>query len=115
MEQRIGAVPRSIDLADAPAASSAPIRSGTRFVDRRGHVASDPESGVWRFVSEGGGDGGGIVLLPCLELQRMERQARQRDVSPAILISGLVTAYRGRNYLLPSSVRVAVEGRGIGP
>jgi hypothetical protein len=115
LEQRIGAVPRSIDLADAPAASSAPIRSGTRFVDRRGHVARDPESGVWRFVSEGGGDGGGIVLLPCLELQRMERQSRQRDVSPAILISGLVTAYRGRNYLLPSSVRVAVEGRGIGP
>ena len=114
LEARIGAVPRSIDLAEAAPVSAAPIRSGTRFVDRRGHVSRDPESGVWRFVPSGSG-GGGVVLLPCLELQRLERTARRRDVSSPLLLSGMVTSYRGRNYLLPSSVRVAVEGRGIGP
>jgi hypothetical protein len=116
LEARIGAVPRSLDLAEAGSIAATPIRSGTRFVDRRGHVTRDPESGVWRFVPTGsGGAEGGVVLLPCLELQRLERTARQRDVSSPLLISGLVTAYRGRNYLLPSSVRSAVEGRGIGP
>jgi len=116
LEQRIGAVPRSIDLADAGPVVSAPVRAGTRLIDRRGHVSRDPESGVWRFVPAGDGAGsGGMVLLPCLELQRLERTARQRSVSSPLLVSGLVTAYRGRNYLLPSAVRVAVEGRGIGP
>ncbi len=117
LEARIGAIPRSLDLADTPAVSTSPIRSGTRFVDRRGNISRDPESGVWRFVpaGSGGGAGGGIVLLPCLELQRIERTARQRDVSSPLLLSGVVTAFRGRNYLLPSSVKVAVEGRGIGP
>jgi hypothetical protein len=114
LEARIGAVPRSIDLAEAGPITAAPVRSGTRFVDRRGHVTRDPESGVWRFVPAGDGPGA-VVLLPCLELQRLERTARQRDVSSPLLLSGLVTTFRGRNYLLPSSVRVAVEGRGIGP
>lgn len=118
LESRIGAVPRSLDLSEASPVESAPIRAGSRFVDRRGHVVRDPESGVWRFVPAGGGGGGsatGIVLLPCLELQRLERGARQRDVASPLLVSGLVTAYRGRNYLLPSAVRTAEEGRGIGP
>lgn len=114
LESRIGAVPRSLDLAEAPPSEAATIRSGTRFVDRRGHVVRDPESGVWRFVPAGGGSTG-VVLLPCLELQRLEQRTRQRDVSSPLLVSGLVTAYRGRNYLLPSAVRTADAGRGIGP
>jgi hypothetical protein len=116
LEARIGAVPRSLDLEEAAPATAAPVRPGTRFVDRRGHLSRDPESGVWRFVPSGDAPGvGGIVLLPCLELQRLERSSRQRDVSEPLLVSGLVTAYRGRNYLLPSAVKAAVEGRGIGP
>ncbi len=116
LESRLGAVPRSIDLEEAGPVSTAPIRSGIRFVDRRGHVSRDPESGVWRFVPAGADSSVGVVvLLPCLELQRLERAARQRDVSAAMLVSGQVTVYRGRNYLLPTSVRAAREGRGIGP
>lgn len=115
LEARIGAVPRSLDLADAAPIEKPPIRSGTRFVDRRGRLARDPETGVWRFVAAGGRGDATIVLLPCLELERIERTTRQRDISRPLLVSGLVTAYRGRNYLLPSAVAVAEEGRGIGP
>jgi hypothetical protein len=117
LERRIGAVPRSIDLVQTSVLESPPIRSGTRFVDRRGHMSRDPESGVWRFVpaGTGGGQSDGVILLPCLEHQRIERTARQRDVSSPLLVSGIVTAFRGRNYLLPSSVKAASEGRGIGP
>ena len=115
LESRIGAVPRSLDLSEAPASEEVPIRAGTRFVDRRGQVVRDPESGVWRFVPAGDAARSGVVLLPCLELQRLEQQSRQRAVSAPLLVSGLITGYRGRNYLLPTAVRRAEEGRGIGP
>ncbi len=115
LESRIGAVPRSLDLSEAPPSEEVLIRAGTRFVDRRGQVVRDPESGVWRFVPAGGGARGGVVLLPCLELQRLEQRSRQREVSAPLLVSGLITGYRGRNYLLPTAVRQAEEGRGIGP
>ncbi|MAD79019.1 MAG: hypothetical protein CMJ51_06575 [Planctomycetaceae bacterium] len=116
LESRIGAVPRSLDVRDAPISGAGLIPTGTRFVDRRGRLSRDPASGVWRFVlaSKEGGETSSVVLLPCLELQRIEQRARQQDVSRAILLSGVVTSYRGRNYLLPTMTRMANEGRGIG-
>ena len=116
LEARIGAVPRSLDVRDAPSAQVNAIPTGTRFVDRRGRLSRDPASGVWRFVlaGKGGRETPSLVLLPCLELQRIERGTRQRDVSAPILLSGVVTNYRGRTYLLPTMARTANEGRGIG-
>ena len=116
LEARIGAVPRSLDARDAPAPRGGVIPTGTRFVDRRGRLSRDPASGVWRFVlaGKGGSDTPSLVLLPCLQLQNIERSARQRDVSTPILLSGIITNYRGRSYLLPTMARRASEGRGIG-
>lgn len=117
LESRIGAVPRSLDVLDAPPVERGVIPTGTRFVDRRGRLSRDPASGVWRFVLAGGGKGGAapsVVLLPCLELERIERQARQRDIGRPLLLSGIVTSFRGRSYLLPTIARPATEGRGLG-
>ena len=117
LESRIGSVPRSLDVLEAPPAQRGIVPSGTRFVDRRGRLSRDPASGVWRFVLSGDGGGGAspsVVLLPCLELERIERQARQQDIVTPRLISGTVTTFRGRSYLLPTLSRPAVEGRGLG-
>ena len=117
LESRIGSVPRSLDVLEAPPAQRGIVPSGTRFVDRRGRLSRDPASGVWRFVLSGDGGGGAspsVVLLPCLELERIERQARQQDIVAPRLISGTVTTFRGRSYLLPTLSRPAVEGRGLG-
>lgn len=117
LESRIGAVPRSLDVLDAPPVERGVIPTGTRFVDRRGRLSRDPASGVWRFVLAGGGEGGAapsVVLLPCLELERIERQARQRDIGRPLLLSGTITSFRGRSYLLPTIARPAIEGRGLG-
>ena len=117
LEARVGAIPRSLDLREAPASEQGTVPTGSRFVDRRGRLSRDPASGVWRFVLAG--DGGqraapSVILLPCLELERIEADARQADVSTPILLSGTVTNFRGRSYLLPTMSRPAIEGRGLG-
>lgn len=115
LKARIGAVPRSVDVASASDASNAPppLRAGTRLQNRRGHLVRDPSSGTWRFVF----DGSPIApeLLPCQELQRIENRTRQTAVPTPLLVSGVVTSFHGRNYLLPTAFREAREGRGIGP
>ena len=118
LESRIGAVPRSLDVLAAPPTEPAALKAGTRFVQRRGRVVRDPASGIWRFVLEGTGRQGGgssVQLLPCLELERLIRRTRQAGVGSAVLLSGVVTMYQGRNYLLPTAVRTPTEGRSIGP
>ena len=118
LEARIGAVPRSLDFEDAPPVTATPIEAGTRFVDRRGRIARDPASGVWRFVLAGDGSGSNVasvILLPCLELERLERLVRQSDVRGEVLLSGRISTFQGRVYLLPTLVRTAEGGRGIGP
>ncbi|MBC03366.1 MAG: hypothetical protein CMJ34_08715 [Phycisphaerae bacterium] len=116
LEARIGSVPRSLDVLEASPARGGAIPTGTRFVDRRGRLSRDPASGVWRFVlsGDGGGAAASVVLLPCLELERIERAARQQDIVRPRLISGTVTNFRGRSYLLPTISRPAIEGRGLG-
>ncbi len=118
LQERIGAVPRSLDVLAAPPAETASLRAGTRFVQRRGQVVRDPGSGIWRFVLEGDGRKGDAVsldLLPCLELERLVRRTRQAGVGRPVLLSGVVTIFQGRNYLLPTAVQQPMEGRSIGP
>ena len=114
LEQRIGAVPRSVDIAAAPLDEHTPShRAGSRLQERRGHVVRDGSTGAWRFIFEGSRTS--MELLPCQELERLERTTRQRAVPQAVTVSGRVTVFHGRNYLLPTAFRTAREGVGIGP
>jgi hypothetical protein len=122
LEERIGRapvqpIPDNRPRGDEPAARrEPPVASGTRLVRRAGRLARDPQSGAWRFVptqSTGRGDGS-LELMPCLMLERLERDAREGDASPEILLSGTVYGYEGRSYLLPSGFRRAPAARGIG-
>ena len=116
LEQRIGAVPRSVDIAKTPQRvdGTAPAhRAGTHLQSRRGHLLRDSSSGTWRFVFEGSAVT--MELLPCKQLERMETTTRRQVVPRAVIVSGLVTTFHGRNFLLPTEFRAATEGRGIGP
>ena len=123
LEERVGRTPqtRAVDgkssTRDVGANSTdAPVANGTRVTQRLGRLSRDPQSGSWRFVpnqSSGAGDRS-IEVLPCLLLEKLELQAREGDSAPSILISGMIYAYEGRSYLLPTSFRRAVGGRGIG-
>lgn len=132
LEERIRVVPRSSDIGPAPSPfvrdrsvrglseGAAPITLPTsaRIQDRRGVVTRDPVSGTWRFVFHGERhDLGerGIELLPSAVLERMERFVRQTETPPVLLVSGQLTRFEGRNFLLPSSFRTIASGRWIFP
>lgn len=119
LEERVGRAPQSRPTERTTGSASradAPLANGTRLTLRLGRLSRDPQAGSWRFVPQqnsGSGDPS-LEILPCLLLEKLETTARESDAPPAILISGTVYAYEGRNYLLPTSFRRAREGRGIG-
>ena len=133
--ERVGEVQRSGDLAGAPsgderalAALSAtgaidplsrrPWLEGERIVqERHGMVTRDPVTGEWRFVFESSrGELGEreVTLLPCDALERIERLARSTQGPLPMVLSGLVTRFEGRAYLLPASGRAPTTGRLLG-
>jgi len=122
LEERIGRAPTrripeipGAQRAEAGESTKAPVANGERLTLRRGRLLRDPQAGSWRFVPEqftGRGDVS-MEILPCLLLEQLERSARESDAPPVILISGSVLAFEGRSYLLPSSFRIAREGRGL--
>jgi len=132
LEERIRVVPRSSDAGPAPSpfvpqrsvrglsegAAPVTLQTSVRVQDRRGVVTRDPVSGTWRFVIHGERtDMGerGVELLPSSVLERMERFVRQSATPPVLLVSGQLTRFDGRNYLLPSSFRNIASGRWIYP
>lgn len=132
LEERIRIVPRSSDVGPASSSSSRPrsasdpmdvpamvtLPTSVRIQDRRGVVTRDPISGTWRFVFHGErADVGerGVELLPSTVLERMERFVRQSETPPILLVSGQLTKFEGRNFLLPSSFRSIASGRWIFP
>jgi len=132
LDARVQVVPRSSDVGTLPTPvargrSSSRIVDGpapvtlptsARVHDRRGVVTRDPITGTWRFVFHGErADMGerGVELLPSTVLERMERFVREHSTAPALLVSGQLTRFEGRNYLLPSSFRTIAAGRWIYP
>lgn len=117
LQQRIGALPRSSD-SGADLSQVRTLREGTRLQNRRGAIVRDQRSGTWRFVFDA--TGSGVVdptmeLLPCLTLERLQRLAAVSDLPAAVLLSGEVTSFHGRNYLLPTIWRTAGRTRNIVP
>lgn len=128
LDERIGVVARSSDAGPArtgrvlpPGVGGAPLvnlSANERLQDRRGVVTRDPVSGTWRFVfqSERTDFGErGIELLPSSVLERIERFVRQSETPPPLLLSGQLTVFEGRNFLLPTSFRTVASGRWITP
>lgn len=85
--------------------------------DRHGIVSRDPITGQWRFVFESSrGEIGEreATLLPCAVLERLERQARSSQEPLSVVLSGEVTRFEGRAYLLPTTVSQVRTGRALG-
>jgi len=117
LQARIGALPRSSD-SGTRRSDVETLTEGTRLQNRRGSIVRDQRSGTWRFVFDAVGSGPvdpTMELLPCLALERLQRAAAISDLPAAVLLSGEVTSFRGRNYLLPTLWRVAGEDRNLIP
>ena len=74
------------------------------FVGRQGGIMIQVPTGEWIFVfqrEESGKQLPPMVMLPSQTLSRMESVV-EGSGSPAIIVSGEVFVYRGRNFLLPT-------------
>lgn len=96
-----------VDASDTLGAggASAPSVPGGFLTSRKGRVVRDND-GQTVFVfdsgaSIGSGREGPMVLLPCLNLMRMEYTAATQGEKATYTVSGDVFVYRGKNYLLP--------------
>lgn len=81
---------------------------GAMVLWRHGWMVREP-SGAWSFVFAADATGLSdppMILLPCRMLADMERHALRSGPDEPLLVSGRVTRYHGRDYLLPTMFRV---------
>ena len=96
-------------IPNAPAVTV--MREGTFLVDRTGRLTRNAD-GTAEFSFESDGRAlrdPPVVLVPSLKLVAMEEAAKAADKDLRFRISGMVTEYRGRNYVLLEKVLVVPE------
>jgi hypothetical protein len=109
-----------IDLTSG-AASVAPgaeqlqlLREGTYIIDRVGRIRKTADGLQAEFVFEADGKAlrdPPVIVLPNLKLMAMESAAKSASRDLRFRITGMVTEYNGRNYLLLEKVVVIPEGQ----
>jgi hypothetical protein len=85
------------------------MREGTPVINRVGRLTLGAAGTPSEFVFESDGQAlrdPPLLLLPNLKLMIMEDVARGNTREPRFRVSGVVTEYRGRNYLLLEKVYV---------
>lgn len=80
------------------------LREGTFIASRRGRMTRSSD-GQWTMVFDADRSGKAeppMTLMPCLNLQAMEKLAERGGESLSFTVSGQVFVYKGRNHLLPT-------------
>lgn len=80
------------------------LRENTFITQRRGRLTRSMTS-EWVFTMDSDGKGKSepaMVLMPCMNLQNMEKTVERAGEGTSFTVSGTVYVYKGRNYLLPS-------------
>jgi len=90
------------------------LPEGTLFVARRGRLtrlAHDRGRIAFAFDNDSNSRAGApMMILPCRMLQSLELLAATRGEDMVLRMSGRVTAFEGRNYLLPTLFQVVAPG-----
>jgi hypothetical protein len=79
------------------------VREGTHLIDRIGRLnhSSDGQQAIFTFDSDGKAMADPpMIIVPNLKLQTMEAVLAGRTTDVHFRISGMVTEYKGRNYIL---------------
>lgn len=101
------------DGAVKPAAPTVGLmREGTFIVDRVGRLTRAPDGGAAEFTFEADGQAlqdPPVVIIPNQKLMSMEDAVRGANRDLRFRITGQVTEYRGRNYVLLEKVIVVPE------
>ena len=105
----------SAPLPDAAstAAGGGILREGTDVIDRVGRIQKTPDGQQTLFVFDSDGramSDAPLVILPNLKLMSMENAVSEASHDLRFRVTGTVTEYRGRNYILLQKV-VVVQDR----
>jgi hypothetical protein len=94
------------------AANLTVLREGTFLVDRTGRLTRAADGQTWEFTFESDGRtmrDPPVLILPNLKLMQMEQAAKGSSREVRFRITGMVTEYNGRNYVLLEKVLVVPE------
>lgn len=95
---------------DSSSPSSTPIiREGSYIVDRTGSLGHSADGQQWQFIFDAASAPRGeptINILPNLNLMLMENAVASNNQDLHFKITGMVTEYRGKNYVLLQKVVV---------
>jgi len=127
LDRTVGPVARSPraaapDLAAGPQTGEAsgdrrPVAPGEMILWRRGWMVREA-GGAWSFVFAADASGledPPMILLPCRMLEDMQRHARRSGPDQPLLVTGRVTRYHGRHYLLPTMFRIPRHNTALRP
>ena len=97
----------------APGADQMPvIREGSFIVDRTGRLTKSPDGQQFEFNFESDGRAmkdPPVVIIPNLKLMAMENAVNGSNRDLKFRITGMVTEYKGRNYVLLEKVVVVPD------
>jgi hypothetical protein len=88
------------------------IREGSFIVDRTGRLTKTPDGQQYEFTFEADGRNmkdPPVMILPNLKLMAMESAVNSTSRDLLFRVTGMVTEYRGRNYLLLEKVVVVPD------
>lgn len=88
------------------------LREGTFVVDRTGRLTRSPDGQQMEFAFDSDGKNlkdPPVVILPNLKLMQMETATAGNSRDLRFRITGMVTEYRGRNYVLLEKVVVVPD------
>lgn len=91
------------------------LREGSLIIDRTGRIARTADGSQVEFVFDADGQAmrdAPVVILPNLTLMKMEQAAAGVNRDLRFRVTGMVTEYRGRNYVLLDKVVVVPDTAG---
>ena len=97
----------------APGAPSVQVlREGTFIVDRTGRLSRGADGQTWELTFESDGRAmrdQPLIVLPNLKLMAMENATKAQSRDLRFRVTGMVTEYGGRNYILLEKVVVVPD------
>ena len=95
---------------NAPAIAT--LREGTYIIDRVGRLEKTPDGSQTQFVFEADGKSlrePPLIIVPNLKLMMMENAVTGATRDLKFRVSGMITEYKGRNYVLLEKVFVVPD------
>lgn len=116
-QARLPAAPQPRLASGGSSGVASPRKEGEMVIDRVGRLIFDPEEKNWTFVFEA--DGGSlaeppVLLHPCRLLEVMETAAAKATRPIKFRVSGQITKYQARTYMLLRKVLVAYDLGNLG-